>query len=188
MPVGVLSLLGSILALMARSFTGRDPVLTWLVLPVFSAALLAFAICIVFLGRAYVAQTYVYLPLLRALTDARETFLEYAQTMAGGEAEVLEDFENEFRRRIIAAADTNTVSNERRSKFLHWARIAWLCVLAFTFLCGVAVVVDQARFVMPTEQAPRPTQVQPASAPQKPSFPENRVIKEGRDPKTVAKK
>ena len=41
---------------------------------------------------------------------------------------------------------------------------------------------------MPTQQAPKPTQTQPASAPQKPSFPENRVIKEGRDPQTAVKK
>jgi len=32
---------------------------------------------------------------------------------------------------------------------------------------------------MPTQQAPKPIQPQPATIPQKPSFPENRVIKEG---------
>lgn len=35
------------------------------------------------------------------------------------------------------------------------------------------------RFIMPTQQAPKPTQTQPASAPPKPMFPENRVVKEG---------
>lgn len=35
------------------------------------------------------------------------------------------------------------------------------------------------RLSMPTQQAPKPTGAQPASAPPKPTFPENRVVKEG---------
>ena len=112
-------------------------------MPVLGASLVAFAMCLVFLSRAYLAQTYVYLPLLRELTEAREAFLEFAQVMAEGETEVLQEFHNEFRRRIISAADANTESNERRSKFLHWARITLLWVLALTFLSGAAFVVDQ---------------------------------------------
>ena len=100
----------------------------------------------------------------------------------------MEDFENDFRRRIIDAADSNTQSNDRRSKFLHWARIGLFCLLAFAAFSGFPYVIDQVRFAMPTQQAPKPTQTQPAAAPQKPSFPENRVIKEGREPQTVVKK
>ena len=53
---------------------------------------------------------------------------------------------------------------------------------------GMPYVGDQVRWFMPAQQAPKPAQTQPASAPRRPSFPENRVIKEGRDPQTVVKK
>lgn len=188
LPVGVLSGLGSVLALMARSFTYHDPVLTWVFALGFAGAACAFVSCLILMGRAYLAQTYMYLPLLRQLTTSQNEFLEYAKVMAGEQAEVMEEFENDFRRRIIEAADSNTESNDRRSKFLHWARISLFYLLGFTAVSGFPFVIDQVRFVMPTQQAPKPTQAQPASAPQKPSFPENRVIKEGRDPQTIVKK
>ena len=181
LPVGVLSGLGSVLAYMARGFTYRDPVLTWMFALGFAFSGAAFLSCLGFLGRAYLAQTYVYLPLLRELVDSREQFLEYAKVMAGGEAEVLEDFEKEFERRIIAAADRNTLSNDDRSKFLHRGRIRLFVLLVSTAFTGFPYVIDQVRFVMPTQQAPKPSTPQSASVPPKPSFPENRVIKEGRE-------
>ncbi len=188
LPVGVLSGLGSVLALMARLFTYRDSVLTWMFTLEFAGAACAFVSCLILMGRAYLAQTYTYLPLLRQLSAARDEFLEYARRMVGGEAEVMEEFENDFRRRIIEASDRNTESNDRRSKLLHWGRISLFAVLGFTALCGFPFVIDQVRFVMPTQQAPKPTPPQSTSVPQKPPFPQNRVIKEGRDPQTVVKK
>ena len=115
LPVDVLSGLGSLLAVIARSFTYRDPVLTRLLLLAFAASLLAFTACLLLLGGVYLAQ----------------------------------------------------------------ARIGLFCLLAFAAFSGFPYVIDQVRFAMPTQQAPKPTQTQPAAAPQKPSFPENRVIKEG---------
>ena len=38
---------------------------------------------------------------------------------------------------------------------------------------------QEVRFVMPAEQAPKPGQTQPTSAPQPRPFPENRVIRDG---------
>jgi hypothetical protein len=188
LPVGILSGLGSVLAYMAQGFTYRDPVLTWLFAIMLAFAGAAFLSCLFLLGRAYLAQTYVYLPLLRELADSRSQFIEYAKVMAGGEAEVLEEFEKDFERRIIDAADRNTQSNDLRSKFLHWGRISLFVLLGLTFATGFPYVIDQVRFVMPTQQAPKPTRPQPASTPQKPSFPENRVIKEGREPGSYVKK
>ena len=127
LPVGILSALGSLLAAMYRTFTFRDQMLTWMFEATFGASALAFGGCLVFLGRAYLAQEYTYLPLLRALTTSRDEFLEYARVMAAGEADVMGEFESDVLRRIIDAADGNTQSNERRSKFLHWARIASPC-------------------------------------------------------------
>src|SRR2546427_1866 len=79
LPVGVLSGLGSLLAVMARSFTYRDPMLTRLFKAGFGAALLSFSVCLLLLFGAYLAQTYIYLPLLRQLTKSRDEFLEYAK-------------------------------------------------------------------------------------------------------------
>ena len=108
--------------------------------------------------------------------------------MRSSGGEVKETLASDLREGIIKAADQNTKNNERRSKFLHWARVALFWLLGLTALAGIPYVADQVRFFMPTQQAPKPTQTQPASAPQKPSFPENRMIKEGRDPQTTARK
>lgn len=188
LPVGILTGLGGLLAVMARSFTYRDTLLTWLFAPFMVTAVLAFFVCLLFLARAYHAQTYIYLPLLADLEAADEEFREFNNYVRSSGGEVEETFASDLRERIIKAADQNTENNERRSKFLHWARVALFCVLGLTALAGIPYVADQVRFFMPTQQAPKPTQTQPASAPQKPSFPENRVIKEGRDPQTTAKK
>ena len=140
------------------------------------------------LAWGYHAQTYIYLPLLRELKTSRDEFLEFTNAVGGGGGDILEAFDTEFVTRIIQAADRNTENNERRSKILHWARVALFWVLGLTALAGIPYVADQVRWFMPTQQAPKPVQTQPASAPRRPSFPENRVIKEGRDPQTVAKK
>lgn len=56
----------------------------------------------------------------------------------------------------------------------------WLFVILWiTAFAGIPYVADQVRFFMPTQQAPKPSQTQPASAPPKPEFPQNRVVKEG---------
>lgn len=75
-----------------------------------------------------------------------------------------------------------------RSKWLHWSRITLFVVIAFAYGAGIVYVADQVRFGMPTEQAPRPAPATTpqASVPEKPTFPSNRVIKEGREPGRVA--
>lgn len=190
LPVGVLSVLGGALIAMVRTFTYTDPRLTWFFIAGLVASALTFVTCLVLLGVAYIAQTYVYLPLLRQLTNSRDEFLEYAKVMAGGAGEVMEDFEGDVVRRIIDAADANTISNDRRSRFMHWSRISLFAVLTSVAFSGVFYMFDQVRFAMPTQQAPKPAPVQPAQqspVPQRPSVPENRVIKEGREQKIEKK-
>ena len=188
LPVGVLTVLGGLTAAMAKSASTIDPILK----PFFLACLLldfvAFTACLWFLVRAYVAQIYTYLPVLADLKKFQDEVQEYSRAMAGGETEAQEDFDRELERRIIAAADANTKSNDRRSGWMHWSRVLLLVVLVFTYLAGLIYIVDQARLFMPPQQAPKPAATQPVSAPPKPSFPENRVIKEGREPGNVPKK
>src|SRR2546428_9362621 len=112
LPVAVLSALGGAIVAMARSFSYREALLTWSFGSVLSADGLAFFVCLVYLARAYHRQTYVFLPLLGEIDKSREEFLEFATVMAGGEAEVLEAFENQMRQRMIDAADRNTQTND----------------------------------------------------------------------------
>lgn len=80
LPVGLLGGLGSLLALMARAFSYRDPVLTWMFAPFLIAAVVSFFSCLVQLARAYHRQKYVYLPLLQDLEKSRDEFVEFAES------------------------------------------------------------------------------------------------------------
>lgn len=144
LPVGILSGLGGLLALMARAFTYADPVLTWLFVPSLILAGVAFFVCLVQLVRTYHRQTYIYLPLLRELEEWEEEvrdFVRYVEETGGRE----EDFQEQLRKRIIEAADRNTANNDERSRLLFWARIALFATLTFTAVAGFFFVVDQVR-------------------------------------------
>lgn len=171
-----------------RSFSYRDPTPTAFFLAFLFAAVVSFFLCTYRLWRAYHAQTYVYIPLLGQLETWEEEdrqFRSYVQANDGN-LEDEEDFNSWLRKRIISAADANTKSDDQRSKWMHQSRIWLFAVFCLTALAGIPYVADQVRFRMATqtEQTPRQTQqttTQPQSAtpPQRPSFPENRVIKEG---------
>lgn len=146
LPVGILSALGGAVVAMARSFSYQNASLTSAFGVLLAANVIAFFLCLFDLGRAYHRQKYLYLPLLGEMERSREEFLEYAQVMAGGEAEVMADFDRELRRRVIQAADRNTQNNDERSGLLYRARVALFAVLALTAAAGVPYVVDQVRY------------------------------------------
>jgi hypothetical protein len=146
LPVGVLGGLGGAIVAMARSFSYSDPPLTWSFAPVLGLDGVAFFFCLAYVTHAYHRQTYVFLPLLTDIDKSRDEFLDFAHVMAGGEAEVLDEFENQMRRRIINAADRNTETNDARSGLLHRARLALFAVLFLTVVAGFPYVVDQVRF------------------------------------------
>ena len=146
LPVAVLGLLGSAIVAMARSFSYRLPLLTIPFMIILSGAGMAFLVCLVYLGRSYHRQTYVFLPLLEATDQSRNEFLKFASVMAGGEAEVLDEFEKQMRGRIINAADRNTDTNDERSALLHRARLALFVVLLLATVAGLPYVIDQVRF------------------------------------------
>ena len=146
LPVGVLGGLASLLALMARSCSYQSRLLSILFLVPLTAAVVAFVACLWQLANAYHRQEYLYLPLLRDIETNKEELLSFADAMAGDEAEVLEEFESRFRRRILAAADRNTENNDRRSSWLFWARVWLFALLAFVALAGIPYIVDQVRF------------------------------------------
>lgn len=141
------------------------------------------------LSRAYFRQTYVFLPLLSSIEKSRQEFLEFANVIAGGEAEVLDAFEEDFRRRIIEAADRNTLRNDQRSGLLHWSRVALLSVLWLTTFAGLPFVADQVRYSMPpTQQTPKPANQPSQVTTPRPQFPPNREIREGSSGRETAVK
>lgn len=146
LPVGILSVLGGATVAMARSFSYLGVIVTPAFGVLLAATGISFFLCLLDLGRAYHRQKYLYLPLLSAIEQSREEFMEYGQTIAGGDAEVMADFEKELRRRVIEAADRNTRNNDDRSRLLYWARIELFVVLALTAAAGIPYVVDQVRY------------------------------------------
>lgn len=146
LPVAVLSILGSATLAMVRSFSQMDRALTWGFGSLVTLDVVASFVCLVYLAFAYHQQKYEFLPLLTDIDGSRNEFLEFAKVMAGGEAEVLEEFEKQMRGRMIKAADWNTVTNDRRSGYLHRARRALFAVLFLTTVTALVYGVDQVRF------------------------------------------
>ena len=190
LPVGVLGVLGSAGVAMFRTFAFRDPTLSVLFALITAVGFVTFTACLFLLCWAFVAQTYVYLPLLGHIDgwdEAERQWLDYVKSTGGTPPD---DYEEEttasaLRKRIIVAADANTLSNDRRSKRLHWSRVALLWTVGAAYAAGIVYVADQPRFAMPKQETPTPaptTTTPQASVPERPTFPANRVIREGREP------
>jgi len=193
LPVAVLGGLGSVIALMARSFTWTEIKLTIAFAPLITMGVVAFVACMVFLSRVYHRQTYVYLPKLADLDVTLKEWRDFYQEAKVEEPADEDFFEHEFRKRIIDATDRNTDTNDERSAMLYWARVWLLTVLCLTTFAGIPFVTDQVRNVTTrpstSQPAPQPTTSVPApqsSQPQPPAFPPNREIREGDIPRRGA--
>lgn len=192
LPVGILGGLGSVMALMARSFTWNSVSLVVWFAPLLVFDVISFLVCMWYLSRVYHRQTYVYLPRLADLDSTLKEWRDFYQDAKVSEPADEDFFEHEFRRRIIDATDRNTETNDIRSALLYWARVWLLTILWVTTFAGIPYVTDQVRHFMPrpaaTQQpAPRPTVAIPQSSqPQPPAFPPNREIREGDIPRREA--
>ena len=144
-PVGILGGLGSVLAVMARSFAFREPATATAFAMMMAAAMSSFIACGVQLARAYHRQTYRFLPLLKELDDTREEWRDFytATEYPGAEQEF---FSHGFRRDIIAAADRNTENNDARSAMLYSARVWLFWLLGFTIGAGIVYIANQVMF------------------------------------------
>jgi hypothetical protein len=168
---------------MARSFSYQNQWLTWFFVPFILADTASFALCLWNLAFAYHGQTYELLPRIGELVRAEREWNEWA-SHAGDEVALQKGFQDELERSVIAAADRNANSNDRRQGYLHRANIALFTILVLTSLAGVPYVIDQAmirampRDAQPIQQPPATPRPQ-ASVPPRPSFPPNRIIREG---------
>lgn len=187
-PVGVLGGLGSVLALMARSFDWHEGGMRATFAVPLVLAIVAFVICALCLVRVYHRQTYVYLPKLAALENTARAWCDYYTSEGSSEAEARDHFAQELRQRVIAATDRNTDINDERSALLYWARVWLFATLCLTALTGVPYVANQVDHLM-TERPSTPQAVPPAgynpqaTRPTPPPFPPNREIREGDIPK-----
>lgn len=182
LPVGVLTVLGSVLGALAQAFEYDDNLSTQIFVVIGVLEVIAFTTCLCYLVRAYHAQEYVYLPTLRELADSKHELLDFFEMIEGTKEDAFADITRSLEARIIEAADSNTANNDRRSFLLYRGRIALFVVLFLTMLAGITFVASQAsqaRVEMPQE-LPKPAPARPATAvPQKPAFPQNRVVREG---------
>lgn len=145
LPIGVLTVLGSVLGAMAQSFSYRFPILTRIFVPFLIADILVFAGCLLYLARAYHSQTYIYLPTLKSLYVAKRELREFYEASGMPSEDAAQEFTVSLEKRIIAAADANTENNDRRSSLLHRSRIALFVILVLTALAALPFVADQVR-------------------------------------------
>jgi hypothetical protein len=143
MPIGVVSGVAGLFAGMARSFSYPDSWLWWVFVPLIVVGMFAFVACLWFLASAYHLQTYEYRPLLRALEESEEEFRDFASYVEGSGGTLIEDFQEDFRRGMIRAADANTRTNEKRAEYLRVGRLWLFAVLWVTFIAGFPWVADQ---------------------------------------------
>ena len=145
LPVGVLGGLGSLLAVMARSFNFRGDATSWMFSLTITAAICSFFSCMVQLARAYHRQKYKFLPLLKELDGKLEEWRSFYQD-AGYSGAEHDFFSHELRTHIIDAADRNTENNDARSSSLYWARVWLFWLLGFATATGIAYVANHVRF------------------------------------------
>lgn len=184
LPVGILGGIGTAGVAMCRTFVHSSEGLRVLFYAGMVGAGVAVTVCLVCLSIAFVAQTYAYLPRLGEMQEF-ETQLVAFLHQPGRDRDVDEDVRQEIQRHMIEAADTNARSNERRDRWMHWSRVALLLAVAFAYGSGVVYISGQVRSAMPVDDNAAPTAVtpNPAVPPQRPTFPPNRIIKEGRKPR-----
>lgn len=199
MPVSVVIVLGGLVITMIRGFSYTKLPLTIPFVTLVGFDAISFVCCLWFFAKAYHGQTYEQLPSLGELNEARQKLIEYYRDDAPGPMDADIDFEDNFRYRIIEAADRNTASNNARQSCLHTG-IVWLfALLVWTAVSSLPYAIDQfmvpakvpvmhldnldggKESLMPTQRpaaapAPRP---QPQSNPSgpKPQFPSNVILK-----------
>lgn len=142
LPVGVLSGMGSLMVVMARSFVFDSLGLGLLFYVPLAAAAGCFAACLFKLSQAYHRQSYVYLPPLAELERALQEWRAFYEE-AGYEGAERDFFLHDLRGRVIEAADRNTRNNDERSSLLYQARIHLFGLLAAISVAGLIYTLNQ---------------------------------------------
>jgi hypothetical protein len=141
MPITAMSIVGSLLVAMGRTFSFRESPVWWFFVPLFVIDILSFVMCLIQLARAYHLQTYTYLGMLGEMEQMLWSWRQIYADAQMKDADVA--FDEELRRRIINATDVNVATNEIRSDRLRIARLWLFAVLWLTFFVGLPYFADR---------------------------------------------
>ena len=117
LPVSILAALGGAVAAMARGFSYAPGALSNAFGIALSVHIAATGFCLYWLARNYSGSTYVYLPRLRELEEARQDWQEFYEA-AKQDGPDDDFFKHEFERRIIEVTDANAAANDARMAYI----------------------------------------------------------------------
>lgn len=201
LPVGVLTGLGSGLAVLLKNFSSELIWPTRLFLTLASIDAAAIVLAVYFLIRCYFGQKYGYLPRLVELQAHYDDLRKYHETYPNASGDADSDFEDYLRDKLIKADERNSFSNDDKSAFRYWANQCLTAVLVLTALTGIVYsvgVIERTRRdssseapiyrfdnieLKETPVADDPKPPAPPPPPPKPVGPDIRVLKEGTRPK-----
>jgi hypothetical protein len=155
LPVGVLTVLGSIMGIVVRGYSNEFLLLNWVFYPLVTSTAISFAVGMYFLIRAYFGQTYQYLPRLSELAEYEKGLVAYYQEtgedQSTAEESARRDFAGYLAGKVVQAASQNAFNNDEKSAFRYRANWAVVAVLLLMIMSGVPYVIDQS---ISTEKVP----------------------------------
>ena len=124
---------------MVSGFSYQIPWLKTAFILILALDVAAFAVSLIFLALAFHQQNYGYLQFLGDLRNAEASLQEYDPLTAA------ERFEQYLKKSLVETADLNAVMNDRRHKYLYWARLAILGTVVLTTLLAVPYMYDHVK-------------------------------------------
>lgn len=148
-PLGVLIVLGGILATMYRGYLFIPDRLTWLFLWLFTTAIYFFCRTTYYLICSYHGHSYATLPLTQDMERYRKTLVEWHKEFGEGERSAEHEYSRYVEVSLAEAADHNAVANATKSEYLFRANAALI-------YCGILVALSFLPSAVQERQRPDP--------------------------------
>ncbi len=151
LPLGVLTILGGALGVMAKEFSYGSQVMSVIFSSTLLLAGLAFAGAVFFIVRSYFyfGHSYSHIPapgLLKEYHAQLLDFYQYAEEATPAHKGAAEKAEEEFaaflRDSLAEATDINTRNNDLKAGHIHLANLLIVGALISTALCGIPYAID----------------------------------------------
>jgi hypothetical protein len=139
-PLGILTLLGGSLFVLATGFESREWPIHLLFWSPFAVALVTFGGAAFFLTRAMYGHTYRGILYSGELEGHRKALTAYFAAK-GTPEEVMLEFERELADRYVEAGDINGRINADRSEFVHQSTRRLIVAVIATALCAAVFVI-----------------------------------------------
>jgi hypothetical protein len=144
-PVGVLTLLGGALVIVAERFETSSPVLAAWFWTSFGIACAAFLLSVYMLVRSFYGWLYERIPLPSQLREYERGLIEYHKATGSDQHAAATEMRQFLDERYVVAGDRNAVNNATRAEYLHQAN-KWLVVaLGAVALCAAPFVIAAKR-------------------------------------------